>query len=275
MVKLPRKGEKSPWWYHSIGSGHMAQDSKDSVADFKSVLRLVAEAAELWYDPNLQRRYTLESLCKALKAKAAVLFVFGDCLVDGETACTSVQQVGLEEAQERRIRDYLRSGKPADPALPKLMDLIAQVVVQRRRDLVSDSKWYESDYYKVFRQGIELDDTLYAKISVPGKLLCIAMLRGVGEPAFEERERHMMDLALSQMSWPFQPEDAPTDPRLEALQPRLRKVMQHLLQGDSEKQVAAKLGLSKHTVHEYVKMLYQQLGVNSRGELLSQWVGRA
>jgi DNA-binding CsgD family transcriptional regulator len=252
----------------------MAHDGKDSVADFKSVLRLVAETAELWYDPNLQRRYTLECLCKHLKATAGALFVFGDCLVGGETACSSVQNVGLNEVQEHRIREYLKNGKPADPALPKLMDLIAQVVVQRRRDLVADAKWYDSEYYKVFRQSVELDDTLYGKISVPGKMICIAIMRPIGQSGFEERERHMMDLALSQMAWPFQPEDAPTDPRLSALQPRLRKVMQHLLQGDSEKQVAAKLGLSKHTVHEYVKMLYQQLGVNSRGELLSQWVGR-
>ena len=50
--------------------------------------------------------------------------------------------------------------------------------------------------------------------------------------------------------------------------------MQHLLEGDGEKQVAAKLNLSRHTVHEYVKMLYHQLGVSSRSELLSQWVGR-
>ena len=252
----------------------MANDSTHSVADFKSVLRLVAETAELWYDPALQRRYTVESLCKLLNAKAGVLFVYGDCLVGGNEACSSILQVGLSDVQDRRIKDYLHSGTPADPALPKLMDLIAQVVVQRRRDLVADGKWYDSDYYKVFRTSLNLDDTLYAKISVPGKMLSIALLREAGAPAFEERERHMMDLALSQMAWPFQPEDTPVDPRLAALQPRLRKVMQHLLQGDSEKQVAAKLGLSKHTVHEYVKMLYQQLGVNSRGELLSQWVGR-
>lgn len=252
----------------------MANDGKDSVADFKAVLRFVAETAELWYDPNLQRRYTLETLCRILNAKAGVLFVYGDCLNGGSTPCQSILQVGMSEGQERRIKDYLQSGTPADPALPKLMDLVAQVVVQRRKDLIADSKWYDSDYYKVFRTSLGMDDTIYGKISVPGKMIAIALLREAGTPAFEERERHMMDLALSQMAWPFQPEDAPTDPRLAALQPRLRKVMQHLLQGDSEKQVAAKLGLSKHTVHEYVKMLYQQLGVNSRGELLSQWVGR-
>jgi DNA-binding CsgD family transcriptional regulator len=50
--------------------------------------------------------------------------------------------------------------------------------------------------------------------------------------------------------------------------------MKHLLEGDSEKQVAYKLKLSPHTVHEYVKNLYAELGVNSRGELLAQFVGK-
>jgi DNA-binding CsgD family transcriptional regulator len=54
----------------------------------------------------------------------------------------------------------------------------------------------------------------------------------------------------------------------------LKKVMRLLLEGDSEKQVALKLGLSPHSVHQYVKQLYAQLEVNSRGELLAQWVGK-
>ena len=41
-----------------------------------------------------------------------------------------------------------------------------------------------------------------------------------------------------------------------------------LLDGDAEKQVATKLGLSRHTVHQYVKLLYRELQVSSRGELL-------
>ena len=50
--------------------------------------------------------------------------------------------------------------------------------------------------------------------------------------------------------------------------------MEQVLEGDSEKQVALKLKLSPHTVHEYVKDLYAELGVSSRGELLAQWVGK-
>jgi DNA-binding CsgD family transcriptional regulator len=60
--------------------------------------------------------------------------------------------------------------------------------------------------------------------------------------------------------------------RVASLAPRLRPVLQHLLTGDAEKQVAQKLGLSPHTVHAYTKALYRAFDVNSRGELLALFV---
>ena len=40
------------------------------------------------------------------------------------------------------------------------------------------------------------------------------------------------------------------------------------MEGDSEKQVAMRMGLSRTTVHQYVTMLYRQFGAHSRAELL-------
>lgn len=56
------------------------------------------------------------------------------------------------------------------------------------------------------------------------------------------------------------------------LPPRMRETLQHLLTGDSEKQIALKLKISQHTVHVYVKRLYRHYGANSRGELLARFV---
>ena len=55
------------------------------------------------------------------------------------------------------------------------------------------------------------------------------------------------------------------------LPPRLRQTLKHLMRGDSEKEVAGRLGLSQHTVHVYVKQLYRRLKVNSRAELLAKF----
>jgi DNA-binding NarL/FixJ family response regulator len=59
-----------------------------------------------------------------------------------------------------------------------------------------------------------------------------------------------------------------------ALGPRLRQTLELLLAGDGEKQIAGKLSLSRHTVHDYVKVVYRRFGVSSRAELLSLWVRR-
>jgi DNA-binding NarL/FixJ family response regulator len=55
---------------------------------------------------------------------------------------------------------------------------------------------------------------------------------------------------------------------------RQRQVLSCLLEGDSEKQVALRLELAPHTVHDYVKAVYRHYGVRSRGELLARWIPR-
>lgn len=56
------------------------------------------------------------------------------------------------------------------------------------------------------------------------------------------------------------------------LSPRMRQTLEALMTGDSEKQIAAKMKVSPHTVHVYVKQLYKRFGANSRGELMARFV---
>jgi len=53
---------------------------------------------------------------------------------------------------------------------------------------------------------------------------------------------------------------------------RQRQTLELLLAGNAEKQIAARLSISRHTVHVYVKSLYKRFNVNSRPELLAKWV---
>jgi DNA-binding NarL/FixJ family response regulator len=67
--------------------------------------------------------------------------------------------------------------------------------------------------------------------------------------------------------------DAPGETRLNRpLSRRLRQTLDLLLAGEGEKQIALKLTLSQHTVHDYVKAVYRLFGVNTRAELLALWV---
>jgi len=52
------------------------------------------------------------------------------------------------------------------------------------------------------------------------------------------------------------------------LSPRECGIVRAVFDGDSEKDTAARLGLSPHTVHTYLWRIYRKLRVQSREELL-------
>ena len=58
------------------------------------------------------------------------------------------------------------------------------------------------------------------------------------------------------------------------LTPRQREVLDRLLLGDGEKQAAAALGISRHTLHDYAGAIYGVFGVSSRAELMARFVHR-
>jgi DNA-binding CsgD family transcriptional regulator len=54
------------------------------------------------------------------------------------------------------------------------------------------------------------------------------------------------------------------------LPPRLVQTLDGVLRGDSEKQIAFALGLSQHTVHNYIRALHTRFEVSSRAELIAK-----
>jgi DNA-binding CsgD family transcriptional regulator len=64
----------------------------------------------------------------------------------------------------------------------------------------------------------------------------------------------------------------PPAPPCPDLSERHRQVLAELLTGRSEKQIASQLGVSRHTVHVYIKKLHKVYQVSSRCELLSLWI---
>lgn len=50
--------------------------------------------------------------------------------------------------------------------------------------------------------------------------------------------------------------------------PAQHRVLEFLLEGLTEPQIAAKLSRSRHTVHDHTKAIYQALNVNNRVQLV-------
>lgn len=74
-------------------------------------------------------------------------------------------------------------------------------------------------------------------------------------------------VVLSLQPAPSAPNDEAT-----ALSPREREVLNGLAEGQAYKQIGDKLGLSIHTVRNYIRRIYQKLHVRSCGEAVAKYL---
>ncbi len=99
----------------------------------------------------------------------------------------------------------------------------------------------------------------------------LGLHKEAGQAPFTPEQHRLIRLFHVELGrlWRKDALDKVRDPGSE-LPPRLSQTLAALQAGCSEKEVSNRLGISPHTVHNYVKALHQRLGVTSRGELLSK-----
>ena len=96
-------------------------------------------------------------------------------------------------------------------------------------------------------------------------------------PPFTESERDVIAFALRGIKW-FHRQLLLSHGLLVAntpLTPVERHVLQGLLTGLAEKEIAAAQGHSYHTTHRHVSSIFRKFGVNNRSALMALWLGRA
>jgi DNA-binding CsgD family transcriptional regulator len=138
-------------------------------------------------------------------------------------------------------------------------------------------EWFESDYYRDYYLKVGHVDGIHAGCPVSEETeVYFGVYRGVGHPRFTEAERDTVLAALRGLKW-FHRQYLLSHGLLVArspLTPTERSVLQGLLTGLSEKEIAADLGRRPQTTHENVKHLYRKFGVRSRAALMALWLGR-
>jgi DNA-binding CsgD family transcriptional regulator len=145
-----------------------------------------------------------------------------------------------------------------------------------RPDLVADADWYGTEYYQQYHGPSRADVMMYCLLPQRnGRVSGVVLVRPTGEPDFPRRAKAVIAAAHVAVA-PLigGPLAGYADPPPGALPPRVRQVLRCLLEGDSDKQVATRLGIGAHTVNQYVKRVYHYFGVRSRPELLARWVRR-
>lgn len=254
-----------------------------ALSDVRALLQLLGEVRELGSDPAAWRAHLARELSRLCGARAVVSSELsvrqpksaaqqravsaGTC----EAAVTSlvVGQSGVDRSQEQAFMgDVFWYDHHSDHTLNGLLPLYGSTFVRTRAELSEDRAWYRSALANERFRRHDCDDFIMAMSAVPGGgIICsLELFRPWGAPRFTDRERTIVQLLHEELARDFRVRTA-DDPRLS---PRQRQVQALLRRGLAEKQIAAELDVSPHTVHDYVKALYRVHAVQSRAELLAK-----
>ena len=244
----------------------------------RDTYRLVTEVCQLGHDAQAWTSHLMEGLAELFEAKMVGIVWAKLPERPGEFNQAEVELHHGFSDDELRVYTQTYCGQDntfQGEFVRRLVNIPARFVTVRRQDLMSDEEWYSMPVINDVHRQLDIDaniSSFFVSLSM-GRLFGIAVHRRWGKPQFtiaERRQLRLLHLELAR-AWRLRfasPNDQ--DGAIRALPERLRQVLWLLCLGRSEKEVAAYLDISRHTVHNHVKRLHDTLGVRSRGELISR-----
>jgi DNA-binding CsgD family transcriptional regulator len=251
----------------------MAKTDLLRLRDVRDAYRLIGECRDLGNDPALWHRRMFEGLCRLIGATSANGGEGRWLRPHRPVEPLSAFRSGPPPVNGDRLATYMRERAHAiDPVWQALQRVPGRLVARTRRQLVSDATWYRSAVFNDYLRPAHVDHRLTSvyDVSDAGNISAITLNRSSGERDFSPREQQQLSFFHGEIGRLIgRSLVSVTEPSPDKLSPRLRQTLACLLEGDSEKQAAKRLGVSYETVHEYVTALYRHFGVHSRPQLLS------
>jgi hypothetical protein len=218
----------------------------------------------------------LEELRRLTGAQLALYLQIRNLGTEAEQITEPLDSGFLDESDRALWAHYQREGAHRDDPfhLRYYRTFTGSLRTRSLESVVDLAEWRRSRHYNEYIRPCGLDDRITSSVHLPEtspqETQVIVLHRSAADGRYPQRAKRLVHLFHQELV-PLLgrkltlPGARPAEP---ALPNQLRHVLRHLLDGDSEKQVAARLGLSAHTVNRHVQRLYRRFGVHSRAELM-------
>ncbi|MDB4957088.1 MAG: Transcriptional regulator, LuxR family protein [Myxococcales bacterium] len=235
----------------------------------RAAVRLVGEVRELGATTEAGRHHMVEQL----------LGLVG-CAVGGAVHDTGYGlglKGGIAEATlvgfDREIIDLFQAHhthgsdfNPYHDAVMRRSDVLAGgVFTSTNRDLVPRADWEGSEWINEYARPARVDHFL-CSMQIVGTTSGIGcgFMRAARDRPFSDEDREVLHLVHLGVGAFYDV----SSPR-RRLTPRMRDTLDVMLTGASDKEIAARLDISPHTVRQYVKAILRAHGVSSRTQLIA------
>lgn len=262
----------------------MRRISRVRAADIMKCTVILGECLERGSDRAAWPEHLNEGLRSLLCARVVIASELTGLGSGEPNEAVGLFRTGWEDDRAaRRWQEYASKGpaeqKPEYPVVTRMFGAERERGVTLTRDAIwgGPAVWERSRAFNEVHRACGIDDYIFSIRQVP-RTRTVSTLwvhRAVGEDGFTPRERRLLALLHDQIAALMGGALASgAEPGLRDLPKRQREVLGLLLEGLSEKEIAAELGLSKATVHEHATKLYRHFDASSRAELLARFIGR-
>ena len=254
----------------------MVKSARLRLSDVRAVYRLIGECREVGDDPIAWRTHLLEG---AMRLAGARVGMCGELVLATNNYTNPQVALGWNDGQAAIWHDYLSAHVGKDDLFwDRVQNEAAMLQTVRRCDYVADDEWYGQAYVDEGWRPADVD-----RIILSGRMCRragptldgVILLRAWGEKRFTKRDQRLVRLLHDEIAPLVGGQLAAAhEPGPSGLSRRKREVLECLLEGDSDKFIALRLGISTATVSEYVTAIFRHFGVSSRAQLSASFLRR-
>ncbi|RMH13787.1 MAG: hypothetical protein D6698_13525 [Gammaproteobacteria bacterium] len=243
----------------------------------RRIFLLVGECLELGADPLLWRQHLAFSIQKLVGDGVVLLAELSpNRLGNGQLAQHTVAVGWRDEKAKSSFEAYSRDDDPEEnPLLTQALTSPCQLITISAHQAADEADWQQMTVYDYIHQAHLHYDCIASISRHMGGVtnLFVVHPRRESNP-YPVRSKRLLWILHRELYHHLNTRLAMIGkPSVLDLPVRVRDVLICLLQGDSIKQAALRCHLSTHTAADYSKRIYQQLAVNSRGELVFRYGG--
>lgn len=145
--------------------------------------------------------------------------------------------------------------------------------LHRKGDLIDEALFRDSRLYKEFHKPMNMGDMAAAHHSGEGKpTVVFSISTATDQGLLDEGIIERAEAILPALFRAFDEAWKPVPAWVETLKPQAKRILQHVLDGHDDEQIAAATGLTYHSVRAHLKRLFRVAEVRSRLHLMQAYL---
>ncbi|MFK8253855.1 helix-turn-helix transcriptional regulator [Ancylobacter terrae] len=243
-------------------------------ADVRAVVRLLGDVIVSRQDLAGVKRQLMTGICALINADAWTWSLGCRAEPGQQPVYLGIAYGGFDEARYARL--LLAASHPdmawtSEKLLTEMRRRNAHVT-RLRQHIVDEATFVASGVDRHLREA-DVGPFVFSLRPIDERAVStISVFRRKDSAPFTEREARIAHVLLSELPW-LHEAGWPLDrgASVPRLSPRLRLVLNLLLDGRSRKEMASSLSLSEYTIAQYQQAVYQHFGVHSHATLLKRF----